>query len=143
MIRQTVRENVFETNSSSVHALVVPKEYDASEVEYKGRNLDLPIGDDEFGWGYDVLVSEYDILSYLWTGTHSDRLKELFPNVEFSQNDWGYIDHQSHDLPFDILELSDDEIYNAVIHGKLIISNDNRDEPRIEYDEKTEKIYQS
>ena len=63
-----VRKNVFETNSSSTHSLVISK---------KDRDYDycLPIEDDgtlvvtfgEFGWGPEVLAQPIEKLTYLVT----------------------------------------------------------------------------
>lgn len=144
-MKQVIRTNVFETNSSSVHALIMPKHYNIDEVERQGKALEMTVCGDEFGWGYEVHKDSWSILSYLWTGTQSTRLEELFPNVKFipfmfDDTDY-YIDHQSQCLPFDILDLSDDEIYNAVVNGRLVISNDNRDDPEINYDRNTEIAY--
>ena len=63
-----IRKNVFETNSSSTHSLVISKE----DHEY---NYALPIEDDgpliipfgEFGWGPEILAAPIEKLSYLVT----------------------------------------------------------------------------
>lgn len=63
-----IRKNVFETNSSSTHSLVISK---------KDREYDycLPVEDDgtlvvtfgEFGWGPELLIAPIEKLSYLVT----------------------------------------------------------------------------
>lgn len=63
-----IRKNVFETNSSSTHSLVISK---------KERSYDysLPVDDDgtltitfgEFGWGPELLIAPIEKLSYLVT----------------------------------------------------------------------------
>lgn len=63
-----IRKNVFETNSSSTHSLVISK---------KERSYDysLPVDDDgtltitfgEFGWGPELLITPIEKLSYLVT----------------------------------------------------------------------------
>ena len=63
-----IRKNVFETNSSSTHSLVISKK----DREY---NYALPIEDDgtliipfgEFGWGPEILAAPIEKLSYLIT----------------------------------------------------------------------------
>lgn len=145
-MKQTIRKGVFETNSSSVHALIVPKKYDAKELEERARLIDGTIEAGEFGWGYDEYTDAYSILSYIWTGVGTsgrNKLHELFPNVKFSLEgfDEGYVDHQSADLPFHLLEQDSDQVRNIVFNGKLIISNDNRDSDGIEYDTSNEDIY--
>ena len=143
-MKQTIRANVFETNSSSAHALIVPKEIKNIE---EIKDYDVEITADEFGWGYEEYNDPYTILSYLWTGLQGtsaeERLHELFPKIKFIpfQEDYDcYIDHQSHDLPFVLIEQSDDVVYNIVANGKLIISNDNGDYD-IVYDSEKEDVY--
>ena len=63
-----IRKNVFETNSSSTHSLVISK----MERSY---DYSLPVDDDgiltitfgEFGWGPDLLTTPIEKLSYLVT----------------------------------------------------------------------------
>lgn len=62
-----IRKNVFETNSSSTHSLVVSnkeRSYDY-ELPVEDGVLTIPFG--EFGWGPDILVDPIDKLSYLIT----------------------------------------------------------------------------
>ena len=47
-MRQMIRENVFETNSSSMHALVVPKEI-KNIKDVKRYGVSITAGD--YGWG--------------------------------------------------------------------------------------------
>ncbi len=63
-----IRKNVFETNSSSTHSLVISKEDHAYDYH-------LPVEDDgtlvitfgEFGWGPEILAAPIEKLSYLIT----------------------------------------------------------------------------
>ena len=62
-----IRKNVFETNSSSTHSLVVSNKERSYDYELPVENgvLTIPFG--EFGWGPDILVDPIDKLSYLIT----------------------------------------------------------------------------
>ena len=62
-----IRKNVFETNSSSTHSLVMSN-------KDRGYNYNLPVEDGvltipfgEFGWGPELLVEPIEKLSYLIT----------------------------------------------------------------------------
>lgn len=68
----TIRRNVFETNSSSMHSISYsPKKANAQldleqvKGEYNGRTIVGTFG--EYGWGYDVLCSLEEKLSYVLT----------------------------------------------------------------------------
>lgn len=58
---KTIRKNIFETNSSSVHTLVIA--HDNPEIP-KSK---LFFGLGEFGWGPELLNSIGERASYLWT----------------------------------------------------------------------------
>ena len=109
-----IRKSVFETNSSSVHAIVIHTDetIDLSEV------TTITFSFDEFGWSNDKYYSIQNKADYLWTGINSyynystmldikDRIESWFyedkiscnfseeiENIPWSQ---GYIDH-SEDL---------------------------------------------
>lgn len=109
-----IRKGVFETNSSSVHAIVIHTDetIDLSEVTTVNFSFD------EFGWSRDKYYSIQNKADYLWTAINSyynystvldikDRIESWFyedniscnfseeiENIPWSQ---GYIDH-SEDL---------------------------------------------
>lgn len=61
-MKYTVRNNVFETNSSSIHVIAIGKEYDEKDVPdhiYFGLN--------EFGWEVDTYKDIASRASYLYT----------------------------------------------------------------------------
>lgn len=130
-----IRRNVFETNSSSMHSLVISK-------KDKGYSYDLPVDSDgvlkipfgEFGWGPDILQTPIKKLSYLITdrgqldGEIVDMIKEHCPNVKEiklktinSYYPEGYVDHQSYGTSS---EISPEELVfnNNII---VVIDNDN------------------
>ena len=53
-----IRQNVFETNSSSTHSIAIPKECDTSRLSH------IVFGFGKFGWEKD----EVDPINYLYTG---------------------------------------------------------------------------
>lgn len=62
-----IRKNVFETNSSSTHSLVISNKERAYNynLPVEGGVLTIPFG--EFGWGPELLVEPIEKLSYLIT----------------------------------------------------------------------------
>lgn len=101
-----IRKNVFETNSSSSHSLVVSKKkrgYDYILPINENGVLIIPFG--EFGWGPNILDTPFQKLCYLVTDRHgiTDEIKQLIkskcPYVKdiqvSAEYGSGYIDHQS------------------------------------------------
>ena len=60
-MKRTVRKNVFETNSSSVHTLIL------AHGDTTVMNVKLEFEPDEYGWGQDTLTSYFERADYLWT----------------------------------------------------------------------------
>jgi len=93
-----IRRNVFETNSSSTHAMCI-----ALVNEIKLRDVHFELG--EFGWELDTLSDLHSKASYLWTalekGEEYDKSKLLSfldklgvkYSVEEEQEGYFYIDH--------------------------------------------------
>lgn len=67
-----IRKNIFETNSSSTHSLVISK-------KDRGYDYNLPVDEEgvltisfgEFGWGPEILKYPHEKLSYLITDRNS------------------------------------------------------------------------
>ena len=144
-MKQFIRLNTFETNSSSMHSLVVPKQ---TTTNFDIKNLHGEVTCGEYGWGPEKYSNPYAILSYLWTGLQGskeeERLKSLFPNitfVPFKEYEDGYIDHQSSDLPFTIIEQDDETVYKIVDNGTLYIYNDNSGYDYYVFDTKNNDVY--
>ena len=81
-----IRKNVFETNSSSTHSLVIStkeRSYDYS-LPVEDGVLTIPFG--EFGWGPDILSTPIEKLSYLIT----DRI-DLYDIPEDIKDDEGAV----------------------------------------------------
>ena len=113
-----IRKGVFETNSSSVHAICISKTTD-KECYYVPTELHFGFGD--FGWQFATYDSVSDKASYLWTAICSlyvdlesvelikdkikDWIKSSYPNTDITfsmptkDEKWnllefeGYIDH--------------------------------------------------
>ena len=114
-----IRESVFETNSSSCHAIVVKKDSRIAKrfPPYINHDGKLYIGSYKLQFGrapFEVLCGVYDKARYAYAVSQyypdviEEVLKEEYPEVkEISFNssysddkepDLGYIDHQSTDL---------------------------------------------
>lgn len=116
-MKQTIRNNVFETNSSSVHSLTI-REVNKEYVDKIPLLDGVAISVSTFGWEFETYSNPIDLLTYLYTyacefGKNSlftKKLKELLPNVNFIEPyydeyedeeysyldiDCGYIDHWS------------------------------------------------
>lgn len=130
-MKQKIRLQTFETNSSSVHSIVIAKGGDKNLTnDYSDK-----IEGGDYDWGLDIYDNPSSLLSYLWTYANGiehleEKLKRCFPNVTFVPFDTEdyfcpHIDHQSIDLPSQILQMSDEELIDIVNRGILIIDNDN------------------
>ena len=113
MIR--IRSNVFETNSSSVHSIVI-------DVSQPAVPLDdvFVLSGGEYGWGYDELCLPEERANYIWQaiwdcsiyklvpGTPDewrDRIHNWLPNVELKDIVEGYS------------EENDEYLYPGIDHG--------------------------
>lgn len=135
-----VRQNVFETNSSSTHSFTLSENSETLTGKiYPNMGDDglLVLGNGEYGWGYDEYNDSYTKADYLSLCTYGnsdkmDILKSVLSEVSgipidkiILENN-GYIDHQSHG---NLSELFNSEsllknfIFN--IQSQLIIDNDN------------------
>lgn len=59
-----IRRGIFETNSSSVHAITVTGEKPHT-TSYNGYTIEFTVG--EFGWEHRTYYGMYDKAAYLWT----------------------------------------------------------------------------
>lgn len=62
-MKRKIRNNVFETNSSSIHTLVIAHDIDKNSVTPTEIHFNLG----EFGWEYNNLSDMNSKASYLWT----------------------------------------------------------------------------
>lgn len=145
---RTIRQNTFETNSSSSHSVTIVS--DDLDESYKGKSLHLEGG--EFGWGVERYSDSETKANYLFTWcvsrsgddntdrTTNDDLDKLCTaienytgvNVTISSGSgdryypYGYIDHQSSDVGGDIM-YCEREIIDFIFgtRSELMIDNDN------------------
>lgn len=96
MMKQNIRNNTFETNSSSIHSLVIFKEKKEFPTISQLTWL-IPIFNSSYSF---YLTDPEEIISYLYTlglASHCwklvDNLKEKFPNCIFQKPSW--------DLPYE------------------------------------------
>lgn len=107
-----IRQQVFETNSSSCHSITISNTGNLFQTLYPDDNGNIVLYGDEFGWGVETHNDVATKASYLVTHlkTVSDHNEEMFvkvikehtgaKNVIIEPNGdkffpYGYIDHQS------------------------------------------------
>lgn len=122
-----IRRNTFETNSSSTHAICIPR-----KGKLKYNPVIFSIG--EFGWEYDVYHDSNSKASYLYTAIYScdadstkrdfiltiknwldeEEIKYTFNEVKYSKYHHlidGYIDHDENCVEFLKTIFSDKNIF--------------------------------
>ena len=150
-----IRQKTFETNSSSTHAITIPRKIDKNLL--KGVRPSIYFHIDEFGWAY----GKYELKDYIWTAICDIYPKEYeeykqkiinilspyYKKIEFEEPtldehydengnlEWkyldsmqGYIDH-CHELKDFLDEIFENEelFINAVLDGYVRTGNDNAD----------------
>lgn len=150
---KTIRYGSFETNSSSTHAITIPRKIDKNLL--KGVRPSVYFHIDEFGWAY----GKHELKDYIWTAICDIYPKEYkeykqkiinilspyYKKIEFEEPtfdehydedgnlEWkyldsmqGYIDH-CHELKDFLDEIFENEelFINAVLDGYVRTGNDN------------------
>lgn len=148
---KTIRLNAFETNSSSTHTIVIPRNKANKEIK-RTKVMVATIG--EYGWEYETY---YDLLSYIYTAicyVYKNQYKKYIrkieevanqynvqieweePHFEYSYDedgnitycylDNGYIDHGDELNEFlDDLFKDDSLLIDAIFNGYVETGNDN------------------
>lgn len=122
----TVRNGVFETNSSSTHSIVVSKK---AVTEFP-KSINFYQGD--FGWEFE----QYSLPTYLYTAIcnrddYIEKLKSVLDkhNIEYTFDDSyeGYIDHESELEDFLEAVFSDEDLLLRCLFGDSAVytGNDN------------------
>ena len=90
-MKTQIRRNIFETNSSSVHAITVTK----NKVKdiYTGYSINFEV--DEFGWEHRTYYDFTDKARYLWTAVINNLTKWVKEEKESVDSD-GNIYHKSY-----------------------------------------------
>lgn len=142
MFKKTIRKSVFETNSSSTHSITLGRE--DFEISKQGLDVEgnvVKIYPGEFGWGPERFSDSATKASYAlaWVKEYSgpreedylEMLEEVIGDVtgcevEFvksSDEDWGYIDHQSQKVGKDIF-VDKDTLKNFIFNPNSILEID-------------------
>ena len=132
----TIRNGVFETNSSSTHSIAVSKK----KVTNFPESIEFYQG--EYGWEHD----RYSLPSYLYTAIcesnkkdeYIDKLKKVLDkhNIKYSFDDsWqGYIDHEYELSDFLEAIFSDEDLLLRVLFGDSVVYTGNDNVGYSEYD---------
>ena len=162
-----IRNGVFETNSSSVHAICISKTSDNYYVPDE-----IHFGFNDFGWQFDTYDTVSDKASYLWTAICSlyvdlesvelikdkieDWIKSSYPdiNITFSMptkdEKWnllefdGYIDHYGETRDFvDYVLENANNLFDYLFSDDSFVAtgNDNSDDDIIPYNDINEDNY--
>lgn len=90
-MRQVIREKVFETNSSSIHALTVEK-YSEFNIDFSDLYMEIkPFRDRELKYFGNEFTSIEDKLRYLWT------IRCLYDNSAIKHDDTSYDSNLDYD----------------------------------------------
>lgn len=142
----SIRNYLFETNSSSVHALVIPKD---AAVHFPSR---VVLSGGEYGWEEDT---EYDTLNYIYQACvdrGQDELQKLYAylkrhNIEFTENystrfPYGYIDHDN-EVPLDELFKNESMLDRFLFSDNscVVTGNDNVDFDEYSVEARVEENY--
>ncbi len=133
---KTIRNNVFETNSSSMHSISLSNKDnftpDISGVKLTKEKVFIS-GNTEFGWGYEEYNDAGSKIMYLLLDNYmteaemTEYLKKIFRvnHIEYQHYTDGYIDHQSVGTSREIS--NEDKLFNFIFNKKsvLVIDNDN------------------
>jgi hypothetical protein len=140
---KTIRNNVFETNSSSSHSLCII-EGDLNDMIYPDEEGRIHLVGGEFGWGYEehndsLTKANYCAVAFLEHESYLEMLKEVIIEhtkceeviilaelFNYNSPYNSYIDHQSIDEAADSI-YSKQDLKNFIFNpnSKLIIDNDN------------------
>lgn len=125
----SIRYNLFETNSSSVHALVIPKN---TSIHFPTK---VSLRGGEYGWENDCV---YDTLNYIYQACRDrgqDEVDKLIAYLKrhdievdlgYSDHNYGYIDH-GYEVPLDEL-FKNESMLDRFLFGNnsfIITGNDN------------------
>ena len=130
---RTIRQSIFETNSSSTHAICIAPTYNINKTE-------VEFGNGEFGWEVEVYRNLQTRLDYLHEmikynqnyEENKQKIKDILAkhNVHCKFNDGeGYIDHCEDTNLLCNLLVNNEEILLRYLFGDtyIITGNDNSD----------------
>lgn len=143
-MKKTIRQTIFETNSSSTHTISISRNFDATKYQFP-KTLVFQGG--EFGWEveiYDDVESRcrylYTALCSIYEGNKLEEKKKYIENVlqkygvvaafaKFEYYDDGYIDHYDGTIGLiNYVFENENNLLNYLFGDTLIYtSNDNMD----------------
>lgn len=148
-MNRKIRNSVFETNSSSVHSVIIgSKDYSSVEIFKPDKSMTVKFSGGEFGWSYDILSSSYEkanyIAVYLMLYDKDESRIKMFEEVvkemttaqsilyEFMDSNGdsedSYIDHQGYeDSDWNCLFTEKAKLKEFIFNTKysIMIANDN------------------
>ena len=128
-----IRKSCFETNSSSMHAIVVTNSKpDTEYLEY--RTLEFKVG--EFGWEHIRYYDPDFKASYLWTIIVNSFLKKVYTGV--MKKGWNDTEYEEYYLALDKENPEYIQIKNDII-DKLKVVGMKEDEWSLSFQEEFEK----
>ena len=144
-MKRQIRKNVFETNSSSTHAICISKDI----ISKTSLPDHVEFTHDEFGWEFAVHEDTFTKASYLYEAIHScyddEELTEKLNQLESMLNEYnitcefeptkdlkwgdGYIDHGYETIDFVNAVLDDKDKLITYLFGDsfVVTGNDNGD----------------
>lgn len=141
-MKNQIRNGVFETNSSSTHAICISK----NKVDLNNLPSYVEFARNDFGWSFDVYTSIWGKASYLYEAIlecyyyeAEEKLNHICEvlakygiSCEFSSGDkyGGYIDHGYETIDFVNDVLNDEEKLMTYLFGDsfIVTGNDNSDD---------------
>ena len=155
-MKQRLRRNIFETNSSSIHTLTVFNnaesiDYNKMLEDFDKVKYNIEVG--EFGWDFETYNDPISILEYLYSFAYQTdlennldegyvyKLKQLLPSTNFikPEEDRYYygIDHcYDWENNLDFIFEDKENLAEVMFNGEIKTGNDNTDSDYIE-----EKLY--
>ena len=132
-MKTQIRKSCFETNSSSMHAIVITNK-EPKEI-YTGYACEFRVG--EFGWEHRRYMDVMDKASYLWTVIVNGSLKKVNEGTFYTSNYDGK-EYENYHLELDIENERYKKIKQAIIDALVSIGfkNDGWD---IRFQEEFEK----
>ena len=131
----TIRNNVFETNSSSTHSVTIKSTNKWDNILPNSDNIIIIYGDD-FGWEWEKYNDAYTKAKYCAVyfkhdDTKLEELKEIISDYTNADDvifyvDDSYIDHQSSDI-LDDLTMEEIKDFIFCLDSWLYLGNDNSD----------------
>lgn len=145
-MKVTSRRGTFETNSSSVHAIVISKVHSHDTIP----NSIIKVEGEDYGWDFEEYRNPNEKINYLWTAlndagedldTWEARLRDVLelgnwvPFIRVEDGFDGYVEDAIYlDDFFDRIR-EDDELLKKFIYGEsyVLTGNDNSDYLPLDY----------